>query len=185
MYRQVKESIDLLTEMELPFSIAIMLNRDVCENISLYREMVEKTYASYIIFSKIGKLGRAIDCDEDFWNVTEEMEKTLEKYVKGSFEIETNLSIKSDIEYLKKHEGCTAGKLQFTISEKGKLLWCNILEHDFFSLGECDMLYSYVERGCDCNQMKLKMELYKNRRDCRRHICPLLGGATDEKVFCE
>ncbi len=175
MYKNVKESLELLSEQGIPFTVAVILNKEVCRDISLYKEMIEKTSASYVLFSKVGRAGRSND-DDDFWNVTEEMESELQAYVIKNFKIETNLKSLNEkkIEFLKHRNGCTAGKLQLTISEKGELVLCNTIDHNFFSLGECDILYSYVEKACDCEQIKSMMESYKKKYDCRNHICPLL-----------
>lgn len=177
MFKMVKESLDLLSKQRIPFSVAIMLNKQVCRDISLYKEMIEKTSATYVVFSKVGIAGRADDSD-DFWVVTEEMESELKTYVTNNFKIETNFKFlnEKNVDFFKYQYGCTAGKLQLTISEKGELVLCNILDHNFFSLGKCDILYSYVEHDYDCKQIKCMMESYKKKFDCRNHICPLLRG---------
>lgn len=180
-FHRVMESMRLLTKRNQPFTVAICLNKTVCRCIERYIKILEEFAVSNITFTVIGKIGRGKRTAE--WDVDEEDIKHLVSFMSN------NTTLRSNCAYLKKQNKtfqnygsnlCSAGSSELAVSEKGELLYCNVLDHDYFKIGDFDRIYEIVETGTASLDFKKRIERYIACHDCKNHICPLLEELANE-----
>ena len=171
MFEVVYNNLHALAKNEIPFTIGININQDVFTSIQDYGALINELKPDYVIFSIIGVAGRGKKTD--FWRVSDEQYHDLTDYVRSHFTVPTNVSIDLPDEPCKKKD-CTAGKTQLTISEAGNLVYCNVLDHTYFSIGSVYDLSKYCKKGYDDADFNRRLHQYQACHDCSGHICPLL-----------
>lgn len=172
-FQYVLEGLRLLTENAVEFTIAMCVDESVCRNIKKYVDLLEQYNVRKVTFSAISSAGRGRKLD----GVSMEKIEEMARYVVDNSKLNTNAFL-----FLKNHEkencveGCLAGKAEFAISEKGKLLYCNVLDKNEFTIGVFDDIYDIVQNGICVENFEKKISDYVMNHDCRNHICALLEG---------
>lgn len=181
MYERIMRSFDLLDECNAFYDIGINLNHEVVENFQTYVELFNKRNIKYVIFSEIGKAGRGKQKDE-FWSITEKEREYLRNTAQVSMKARTNLTINNNDKITEETgDQCSAGKTQLTISEKNKVVYCNVLDHEAFGICDFSQLEEYVQTGFDREDFAAKLEQYCRENDCGDNICPILERMSHRK----
>lgn len=177
-FQHVIDSMKLLTKKGKSFTVGICINKTVCNYIEKYIKMLEGFSVTNITFTPIGKVGRGARTEE--WNVGDEDIQRIVSYMENNSVISSNsayLGMEGQKESDNEEEFCSAGACELSISEKGELLYCNVLDHDFFEIGDFDKIYEIVETGNAPHDFKEKMRQYIACHDCHSHVCPVLEEA--------
>ena len=175
-FKKVIQTMDRLNELGKFFTIGITLNKVVCDNIEKYITLLKKYNVSKIIFSLAANVGRGKEVS--FWNITNGDLEHLVSYMRQNATLKSNyesLSLDDEESTECNENDCTAGRSQITVSEKGKLIYCNVLDHDFFSMGSFEQLEKHVQKGLEVGIFHKKINEYRTCQDCKNHICPLIN----------
>lgn len=174
-FHRILDSMELLTKKGHFFTVGICINKTVCNHIDKYIKMLEKFSVANIIFTPIGKVGRGARTDK--WDVEDKDIDNIMAYMSNNTKLNSNSAfLKMQNSRIPKNddEFCSAGSCELAISEQGALIYCNVLDHDFFKIGEFKTLYDIVETGTAPHDFREKMKQYIICHDCKNHVCPLL-----------
>lgn len=170
-FQHVVKGMQLLTEIGVGFTVAICVDKTVCKNIKKYIELLEQYTVKKIIFSTISNLGRG----KLLSSVSDEEMKEMARYIIEFSKLNTNAAA-----FLVEEEEtncmgeCLAGKIEYAISEKGSLLYCNVLDKNVFTIGSFEDIYDIIQNGIRAEVFLDKINYYVKSHDCTNHICALL-----------
>ena len=171
MFDRVISNLAMLRENDISFTIGINFCKDLCMHTTEYVKLLDSLNAKYVIFGEVGNNGRGKD--NEFWKIEKETLKRCKKIISKKMNTPNNVSIMQQKEIDSKHE-CTAGTLELSVSETGKLLFCNMLDHNFFEIGECQKIMDYCESTDKKELFENRILSYKKMCNCNKDICPRL-----------